>query len=414
MARIEIHAMNDKPDVETGGGAYVEGNVSVGGDFVGRDKITTTISGLARRQTYLLVASVLLVTLLLLIVGYPYTQKILIRTAPPPDSTGLQAISDSQGLAITALAVNTPWLWLGIRKGEEFFLYKADSTKQAQLTLRPETAVEAPINEMTVDCQGKLWLLLEGVGTQVYDPMTGQLSALLNQQTAPTRLAKSTMYAIATRCLPNQTAEVWLGREGVYTLWNEGTTPVSPAKQLLPLAADQVYSATHTLHEVRALLAVNNTLWVADRPSKQLLALSPDGMTKPQIFSLDDTPLSLGSDRQSGDLWVGADDHLFYISKGELKHSLELASEHGTKSILRASTLAVEGDYLWIGDICIDDSGLPCCPLASYVIGSSAPFCFAPQLMGVYDLIFDEQHSLWIATDNGLFLFSAGQQLRTS
>ena len=406
MARIEIHAMNDKSDVETEGGAYVEGNVSVGGDFVGRDKITTTISGLARRQTYLLVASVLLVTLLLLIVGYPYTQKILIRTAPPPDPAGLQAIHDSHGLTITAVAASSSWLWIGVQKGEQYFLYKADSTKKSQTTMEPVLPVEARIDQLIVDCQGNLWLLLKDLGTKAYDPATRQMSELLNRQTSDGRLSKSTMYAIATRCLPTTEVEVWLGRQGVYTLRYQDTVTSSLAERLLPVAEDRVYADTKSLTEVRALLHTAQMLWVIDHQGQQLLGLSPDGMTKPQTVTLDDPPWSLGSDPAVGDLWIGADDHLFHMRQGKMKEAILLAPEQSVEHILRASVLAVNGDYIWIGDSCTDDSGLPCCPLANYVIGTDAPRCFGPNLTSVNDLFLDEQHTLWIATDNGLFLFS--------
>lgn len=401
--------MSDKPDIQTEGGAYVEGDVTVTGDFVGRDKITTIIAGLARWQTYLLLTIGVLVIGLIALVGLPYIEQLSQHTAPPPDPAGLQAISASQGLAITALAISRPWLWLGVRKGEDFFLYKADSTEQTHLTLLPVTAVAAKINQMTVDCHGNLWLLLEDLGTQRYDTATGQLSDLLNRTTAA-RLSKSTMYAIATRCLPDKQREIWLGREGVYTLRDQGTMTVSLAAQLLPVADDHVYAATRTIPEVRALLAVTHTLWVADRAGEQLLALSPDGMTKAQSFLLHDTPWSLTSDRQNGDLWVGADEHLFQISKGTVKQQVALAADTTAAPILRAYKVAVEGDYLWIGDGCVDDSGMPCCPLATYVIGANAPFCFAAQLQSVNDLIFDEQHTLWIATNNGLFLFSTTHQ----
>lgn len=47
--------MNDKPEVDTAGGTVVEGDLHVGGDFIGRDQVTI-FPGLTRRQTYLLLA----------------------------------------------------------------------------------------------------------------------------------------------------------------------------------------------------------------------------------------------------------------------------------------------------------------------------------------------------------------------
>ena|GEM_PF-2905417 len=391
--------MDDIPRIDTDGGSVVQGNVTTKGDFIGRDKITN-IFGLARWQTYLLALAVMLVAAILLIVITPHLQAWF--AVATPDPARLQPVSSSHGIEITALAVQQGQIWGGAQQDGKFFLFHSNLANPAAVAIKPLHYTENRILDLHVDCYGNIWLLINEIGTLAYNQATGAISAMLNQQTPGSTLTKNTMYAIASQCNPDGSATIWLGRESVHTLQYEQADLTFAKLRFVPVADDVAFQATQNLMEVRGLLVRGNLVWVADDgQTGQLTVFSPTGMTTPQHFPLEDGLLTLAGAPDGTTAWAGGYQKLFSVQVDQESRSIDIdPSLH-----MRAALLAVDADYVWLGDDCSTSDNAACCSLAVYIPHNQSNSCVTKQITDVAALAFDEADNLWIGTSAGLFVY---------
>ena len=397
--------MDDLPRIDTNGGSVVQGNVTTGRDFVGRDKITN-IFGLARWQTYLLLLSALLIATTLLVVISPYLRARLMAPTSLPDPTHLQPVSSSRAIEITALAVDQQKLWGGAQQDGKFFLFQGNLAAGTSIGLKPLYYTENQILDLHVDCYGNLWLLINAVGTVAYNPVTGATSTVINRQTPGSTLSTDTMYAIASQCNPDGNASVWLGRAGVHTLQYDQTDRTFTQLHFVPISEDVAFQATQAISDVRGLLFTGGLVWVAGNGQKgQLLAFSPTGMTTPETFTLDEGLLTLAEPATGGAIWAGGYTKLFSVAVDRQPNAVNLVDKDHQSLNTRAHVLAIDSVYVWLGDDCSTSSNAACCPLAVYIPKDQFTTCVTKQIKNVSALTIDPAGNVWIGADSGLFVY---------
>lgn len=368
-------------------------------------KIYTSLSLLPRvvLLAILLIAALTLGGVALLVLE---THTPVVSPATPDPDQFETVGSPDLNLAITALAVpdgaDQAELWIGAQSGTQHALYRLDTTQQADATPQHVLDVDEQIIDLTVDCKGNVWLLLNELGTLVYQPQTGQHSTLLNRATTNGWLVKYTTFAIATRCT-DDAVEVWLGRKGVHTLRYNGDYPSTDTLAFVPWEDDDVFKASQELADVRALhyAADSETLWAADRYG-QLLSLSLKGVLTPQVINGEDAFWSL-SQSPDGVVWAGGSQHL--RRTGDKNQAIALVQGDGTGLNSRAFVIAAGQRWVWFGDRCTGSSA-DCWPLGVYSQGSLFRIALGAR-KEVRDIVIDPTGAVWIGTETGLIFYPA-------
>lgn len=314
-------------------------------------------------------------------------------------------IPPSSGLAITALAIEDgekTRLWIGTQSGSQYALYQLETAPQV---LEHVLDVDEQIIGLTIDCKGNIWLLLNRIGTLVYRPQTGQHSTLLNIKTTENWLTKNTTQAIATHCLEDdETVEVWLGREGVHTLYYQEDYATLETITFLSPEEDLVFTASQELTNVQALQYVDEsqTLWIADR-NGQLLSVSLKGVLEPRLISLEDSTLwSLSQTPDGRGVWAGTSEQLVQIDD-ESQNTIPLVQDDGATLDSRAMVIAIDERWVWFGDRCPEASAT-CWPLGVHSRGSLAQADMGNR-KEVRAIVIDPLGTVWIGTEAGLILF---------
>ena len=269
--------------------------------------------------------------------------------------------------------------------------------------------VDEQIIDLTVDCKGNVWLLLNEIGTLVYQPQTGQVSTLLNRATTNDWLTKNTTQAIATRCQEDGTVEVWLGREGVHTLRYQGDYPALETITFLSPEKDRVFAASEELTNVQALqyFEESQTLWVANL-NGTLLSISLKSVLEPQFIGLEDPALwSLSQTPDGKGIWAGASEQLLQID-AESQNTIPLVQDDGAALDSRALVIAVDERWVWFGDRC-PEASTTCWPLGVYNRGSLAEADMGNR-KEVRAIVIDPLGAVWIGTEAGLILFPKLQE----
>ncbi len=329
---------------------------------------------------------------------------------PTPDPARLEIIaSPGPEWAITALAIEATeegsTLWIGSEAGSHYTLYRLDTAGQAKAKPVHALDVEQRVIDLTVDCRGNVWVLLNEAGTKVYRPQTDQAETLLNISTTHHWLTKNTTEAIATRCREDGTVEVWLGREGIHTLRYQADYPTLTNITFVPPATDPAFQASQELTAIQALVYVPQepVLWAADR-NGGLLFLPLKGVRQPKIDRFEQSLWAVTPTGGGSGVWLGASHHLIQAA-GE-NQIIPLAQADGTLLDMRATTVAVGAPWVWFGDSCPDTSAT-CWPLGIYNSGRIEPV-ETGRHRSVTAIVIDPQGGVWIGTAQGL-LFYPGQ-----
>jgi ligand-binding sensor domain-containing protein len=325
-------------------------------------------------------------------------------TLPPPDPARFEIVG-SPTLTITALAINEAALWLGAQDGAQHALYRLDAAQQTNAEPQHMLDVDAEIIALMVDCKENVWLALKNVGVRVYRPLTGQYDTLLNPTTTDGWLTKKTVYDVAARCVDDEVVEVWLGREGVYTLRYDGAYPsLEPTRTIAFVQPDKVFEEyNQELPDVRALHYADdsNTLWVAGLEG-QLLSISLKGVLEPQSVDKQDDLWSL-SQSPDGRVWAGGCRHLWL--GGYPAQSVPLVSNAGVDLDTRALVIAAGQRWVWFGDECPPDSD--CRPLGVCDYHNSCDSVDLGTRKQVRDIAIDHSGAVWIGTEKGLIFYPA-------
>ena len=329
-------------------------------------------------------------------------------TARPatPDAGKLEPVAPN--MAVTALTMggqaDPSTLWIGIQSGTRSALYRLDTRQGAKAAPQYQFEAKERIIGLTVDCRGNVWLLLDNVGTLVYQPRTGVSSTLLNNTTTSGWLSRDTMFAIATRCTANG-VQVWLGREGVHTLYYQADYPTLNAITFVPPEKDDVFEASRDLIQVRALRyeAESEKLWMANFGG-QLRFVSFRGVLPPQKSEWTDDPLLSLS--QSGPVWAGGGN---YLAQGDTSQRIHLSQPGGAKPDVQAGTIAVSERWIWFGGRCAESSGAACQPLWVYD-GSGFSSVGPIKRKEVRSIVLDPAGAVWIGTDQDLLVYPAADK----
>lgn len=373
--------------------------------------VTQIISSLSPLMRAVLLVTLSVASLTLVGVAFLALKNALPAAPPsPPDLDRFEVIgSPDSNLAITALAarVDDDRLWIGTQSGDQYALYQLDTARRSDAILERVRDVEEQIIDLAIDHKGNVWLSLNERGVRVYQPRTGEYSALLNKTETNGWLEKNTVFAIATRRTEDDAAEVWLGRKGVHTLRYHGDYPFRDARELVPWDQDDVFQASKGLaDDVRALYYATEEekLWIADGKGI-LLSFSFKRYTSHQVDSGDPALWAL-SQSAGGVVWAGGSKHLIQIGAQDQVTPVPLA-RNGISLNSRAHVIAAGGGqpWVWFGDRCLEPSTL-CRPLGVYAQGH----LFCVDDLGkkeVRDIAIDQTGAVWIGTEAGIVFYPA-------
>lgn len=329
---------------------------------------------------------------------------------PTPNSKSLTQIPNWP-VTVTALAVysdnENSVLWIGGESGSKYALYSADPTKKGKAIPKHTIDVEGRIIGLAVDCKGNIWVLVQGVGVQVFRP-GGRSDTLLNNDTT-NWLKWNTTDAITTRCLDDGWVEVWLGREGIQALRYQSDYPtLATIKFLEPEQENNwAYQASQELSQITSLtyLTTTQTLWATDYFSKLLKVPFSIQGSYIHSFNQDVHLFSLATSPDEESIWAGADDYLVYVqdSQDNKAKVIPLGGGENTHKY-HARVVGVNKQGVWFGGEC-SDKELTCQPLGFYNHQLVMPIEIGDHKK-VNTIIVDNESAVWIGTDKGLLIYN--------
>ncbi|GAB2849616.1 two-component regulator propeller domain-containing protein [Hymenobacter ruber] len=284
-----------------------------------------------------------------------------------------QGLSHSDGMAVAQDRAG--FIWVGTNRGID--RYDGYHLKQYMLPINPHNGVSGNrIKALHVAPDGRLWAGTERAGLGLYDAAADHLLNY-NEQQVPAafrplmlRLSQCSIAALAS----DKQGRLWAGTptEGLFVLSFDPQGHLRDLRQVPPPASHpaEQYNITSlaTDTEGKVWLGTFNHGLRVIRPENRDLAAEPTELTQPvRVLHID----------HRGDLWIGADQQVFWVSAANRRTVRELRAhpQPQTYPVLQALNLDSFG-RLWVGTI----YGLYVWE-AGTVTGTAPPLRAAPTLL---------------------------------
>ena len=268
-----------------------------------------------------------------------------------PDDFRFEHLTVDQGLAHSdAMAVvqdQAGFIWVGTNRGID--RYDGYHLKQYVLPVNNRNGISANrIKVLHVAPNGRLWAGTERAGLSMYDPMADRLLRFDEQQASATHrfLLRQLSQASVTALASDKQGRLWVGteHEGLFVL------AFNAQGQLQSLRQAPGPLGTTSDYDVSALVVdTEGKIWVGSvgyglrviRPESQNLVAEATPMTA--------TIRALHLDRR-GDLWVGTERQVFWISSANRRLVRQLAAHPQPQTYSQLQSLLLDSfGRLWVG-----------------------------------------------------------------
>ncbi|UOR04949.1 response regulator [Hymenobacter aerilatus] len=280
--------------------------------------------------------------------------RALAQNAPPSafrfeHLTVNEGLSHSDGMTVTQDRAG--FIWVGTNRGLN--RYDGYTLKQYSLPVNPHNGISSNrITVLHVGAGGHLWVGTERAGLSLYNADQDNFFRLDEQhipvayQTQARLLAQSDVTALASDTL----GRLWVGtdRTGLFVLTFNRQGHVQQLQQLPPHVQHQPV----LMHITSLALDPEGKLWVGSKTSGLHFIRTTLAAFQPQTTALANKSVrALHLDRH-GDLWVGTDHRVYWVSAANRRTVRELGAYPLPQELpLLQSTYMDSFGRLWVGTI---------------------------------------------------------------
>ncbi|GAB3949841.1 two-component regulator propeller domain-containing protein [Spirosoma harenae] len=348
--------------------------------------------------------------LLVPFIGYPQRE---------PDQFRFEHITVNEGLshsdAMCVTQDKAGFIWIGTNKGID--RYDGYSLKNYNLPLNDQNGISGNrIRALTIDQHGRLWVGVERAGLFWYDANRDRFVSVRELAGAAQfavfidQLANTNVHALCT----DAKNRLWVSsqREGVFVLQTDaqgGLRTIQRVQLTNRPNAEPTVSKLAVDHQNRIWIGtLGYGLWVFDG-QQSLTAKTPLQATQLKSLSVPNIR-ALHLDYR-GDLWIGADDQIFWTSKQDLQHTANAPPKALRRSFANIESLFLDSFHrLWIstnyGLLLMKDgiatSSTP--PVDEQQVRTFLPLDTDPASINsvrIHDILEDRFHNLWLASSAG-------------
>ncbi|MBC6611135.1 response regulator [Hymenobacter sp. BT507] len=260
-----------------------------------------------------------------------------------------EGLSHSDGMAVTQDRAG--FIWVGTNRGLN--RYDGYTLKQYSLPVNPHNGISSNrISVLHVGTKGRLWVGTERAGLSLYNADQDDFFRLDEQhipaayQAQARLLAQSDVTALASDTL----GRLWVGtdRTGLFVLTFDQQGRVQTVQQLSPYTHQQPV----LLHITSLALDAEGKLWVGSRTSGLHFIRTTLASFQPQTATGAITSVrALHLDRH-GDLWVGTDHRVYWVSAANRRTVRELSTHPLPQELpVIQSVYSDSFGRLWVGTI---------------------------------------------------------------
>ncbi|ADB42393.1 histidine kinase [Spirosoma linguale DSM 74] len=336
-----------------------------------------------------------------------------------PDQFQFQHITVDEGLSHSdAMCVTQDkggFIWIGTNKGIN--RYDGYSLKKYELPINDQDGISSNrIRALEIDRQGMLWVGVERSGVFWYDPAHDRFVSIRERAGAANfgpylhQLTHTNVHAIRA----DQQNRIWVATQhyGVFVLQTDGQGKLSDIRQIAITNRSKAEPLVNKLavdHRGRVWIGtLGEGLWVFDGNgslrSKAPLRASP-------VPAFSETNIRALHLDIRGDLWIGTDSQIFWLSRQGLSNSPGIPPQPLQRTFAAIENLFLDSSKrLWISTnygLLLMSAGTekemrP--PVDERAIRTFLPLDTDPASINsvrVHDLLEDRFHNLWLATSAG-------------